>query len=803
MKASHACLLFAATCAALLCCAACAGHSSQVPEDSAFQEDLKIQGPGLGAGLPNPGELAAHSSAYTLLDLKRNGAQYETGLPSNGVSVNGTAIDMNASGVDMATAAYAIYSFPLAGYDRDANLVYSWATAPADFTDVYLGLSNWQENRWEWHNTNAGGLLPLGDLTPYIGPDPPGYMYVVVILAGAISASLDNLQVGTNLPADTLYVVPSQTTADPGEAVRLTVMCSGSLHPFHSLEALRVVVPQYNSYVPGSLNAGAVGGSPTAIDGVWTTVGSTSITLPPDVDLLPVDLGGGLIAYDFYVHASGGGDLAGASGELFNFELAVYTDVSIALMRSDGSTDRTFYTDQSGSPHVWTYDDNANGQGIALSGNALPQASITADTLFSVTLPFDVNFDASGSSDTLPGSIVGYEFDFGDGGGYIDNGSNPIALHTYASKGKFPATVRVTDNEGGQATASVDIYAAYYDEVEPNNTRATGNTLPPLPVSGFQGSLGSSSQIVVYDGGTSDYFNCTASTGDTIQIKVTFDARGLDLGVNLFDKNGAFLAQSQMDGKSPQVIDWTVGANQSPLNILLIALSGASDYTMDISINPPVADLQANPMQGDPPLQVDISGAGSYDPPPGSIVKYEFDFGEGNGWEDYNLTTVTQHTYEAEGSFLVKLRVTDDIGLTDTEQLTIKVGNPYNEVEDNDDHAQANAVTFPMGNWAGSLGTNPPTYPGYDGDDRDFVKFSAAAGQTINFSLQGDSNTADIDIHLEDIDGNMLAESITPEANESFQYTFTADGEYWIYIELWYDTTQDGYSDYFCNGSLM
>jgi hypothetical protein len=52
------------------------------------------------------------------------------------------------------------------------------------------------------------------------------------------------------------------------------------------------------------------------------------------------------------------------------------------------------------------------------------------------------------------------------------------------------------------------------------------------------------------------------------------------------------------------------------------------------------------------------------------------------------------------------------------------------------------------------------------------------------------------------VDGNTLAESITPEAEETINYTFTVDGEYFMYIELWYAGTQEGFSDYFCTATL-
>jgi hypothetical protein len=54
-----------------------------------------------------------------------------------------------------------------------------------------------------------------------------------------------------------------------------------------------------------------------------------------------------------------------------------------------------------------------------------------------------VAFDASGSSDS-DGTIVSYDWDFGDGG--TDTGVNPS--HTFATADNYLVTLVVTDNDG-------------------------------------------------------------------------------------------------------------------------------------------------------------------------------------------------------------------------------------------------------------------------------------------------------------------------------------------------------------------
>lgn len=87
----------------------------------------------------------------------------------------------------------------------------------------------------------------------------------------------------------------------------------------------------------------------------------------------------------------------------------------------------------------------------------------------------------------------------------------------------------------------------------------------------------------------------------------------------------------------------------------------------------PVADLQATPTAGDPPLEVSFDASGSTDD--GTIVKYEFDFGEGGGWENYGMFDTAQHTYNSDGTYNARLRVTDDDSNTAVDLATINVGS--------------------------------------------------------------------------------------------------------------------------------
>jgi len=79
----------------------------------------------------------------------------------------------------------------------------------------------------------------------------------------------------------------------------------------------------------------------------------------------------------------------------------------------------------------------------------------TADFIFTPTFPYvgqAVTFDASSSSD-IDGTIVSYEWDFGDG--LI--GTDVVTNHTYASAGTFNVTLTVTDDLGATDTLQQEI----------------------------------------------------------------------------------------------------------------------------------------------------------------------------------------------------------------------------------------------------------------------------------------------------------------------------------------------------------
>ena len=293
--------------------------------------------------------------------------------------------------------------------------------------------------------------------------------------------------------------------------------------------------------------------------------------------------------------------------------------------------------------------------------NNAPNAVISADVLGG-TIPLDVNFDASASTDPDVGdSIVLYEWDFeGDGTFDMDTGSVPTVSYTYSSLGNFDPVVRVTDTFGVTDTASltesggtvIDLNAPPVADIQADTL--TGD-LPLLVNFDASGSSDFDGTVDMYEWDLDGDGTFESNTGSTPTNSFTYTTDGTyDPAVRVTDNDG---------GTDTASISETGGGTISTNAV-------------------PVAAITGNPLSGNLPLDVDFDASGSTDSD-GTIVLYEWDF-DGDGSYDSNTGSVatTSFTFTTAGDFDTTVRVTDNEGATDTASMsesgsgTITVNDP-------------------------------------------------------------------------------------------------------------------------------
>ena len=281
----------------------------------------------------------------------------------------------------------------------------------------------------------------------------------------------------------------------------------------------------------------------------------------------------------------------------------------------------------------------AKGKLFGLSGNVLscdtanipPVALFMADPLAGAP-PLLVSFDANASND-VDGTIVSYEWDFGDGA----TGTGLVITHTYNDEGSYEARLIVTDDQGAKDTMTVGLLVS------------NGN-LPPIAVIMADTLMGNAPFDVAFDGSNST------------DVDGTIESYIWDFGDGILG-----------EGSTPTHIF----LNEGTYTVSLIVTDdmGARDTaSIDITVLPPlenqapIASFVADPITGNAPLSVNFDATLSSDPD-GQIISYRWNFGDGNTGEG----DTTNHVFTQPGEYTVRLIVTDNGGAMDTAETVITV----------------------------------------------------------------------------------------------------------------------------------
>ncbi|MEW6086684.1 MAG: PKD domain-containing protein [bacterium] len=270
---------------------------------------------------------------------------------------------------------------------------------------------------------------------------------------------------------------------------------------------------------------------------------------------------------------------------------------------------------------------------VTVSGSA-PKAKASANPGQGV-IPLTVNLSASGTSDP-DGFITLYQWDFNRDGIFDWNSVlSGDASWTYLEKGTYNPGLKVTDNSG----LSDSSYCTVIVNQSPPKAQASAN-----PASG------------------------------NAPLNVNFNGTGSDIDGNIVKYEWDFGDGNTWNSDSSGITSY-IYDSPGVYNAVFKATDNEGGYaTASIVINvfppgKPYASASASPDSGPVPLNVSFTGTGL--DPDGQIVRYEWDFGDGNSLS-LNTTGVANHTYDSLGNYTALFKITDNDGLYSTANILIK-----------------------------------------------------------------------------------------------------------------------------------
>ncbi len=266
--------------------------------------------------------------------------------------------------------------------------------------------------------------------------------------------------------------------------------------------------------------------------------------------------------------------------------------------------------------------------------NLAPVASFTAAPN-PVKLPRAVAFDASASADPEGGALA-YAWDFGDGA----TGTGATASRAYAAPGLYTVALTVTDPYGNVSLPATRVVTVLPPNVPPVAAIALTPQAADVPATFTLNGSGSSDP----DGALVSYA-WSFSDGST--------AAGAVVGKTFADP-GLYTATLTVTDDD--------GATATATTQIRATVNGTL---------PPIAAFGTDLSGGFAPLTLDFDGGASYDLD-GSVAGYAWDFGDGNAATGEGVT----HTYRTPGTYVARLTVTDDRGVSGSTTRTITVGEP-------------------------------------------------------------------------------------------------------------------------------
>lgn len=253
-------------------------------------------------------------------------------------------------------------------------------------------------------------------------------------------------------------------------------------------------------------------------------------------------------------------------------------------------------------------------------------------------------FDALSSHDPEGGNIIWYNWSFGDG--LYQNGSNPTPIHSYNLPAQYVVTLNITDEAGNSNSTSITVTVR--DITSP-----------------------------VVDAGSDGFIN-----EDTLYV---FDATGSydPEGGNIVWYNWSFGDDSYNNGSEPSPDHtYTIPG----IYIVYLTITDEADNRNNTSITIYVKDLTEpvidvgydDTIDEDTPYT--FNATGSYDPEGGTIVWYNWSFGDDSYLNSSNPSPI--HTFAIPGIYLITLNITDAGGNKNHTTIIVTVKDKTQPVAD-------------------------------------------------------------------------------------------------------------------------
>ncbi len=283
-----------------------------------------------------------------------------------------------------------------------------------------------------------------------------------------------------------------------------------------------------------------------------------------------------------------------------------------------------------------------------------PPVAIAEASKYLVAVDEIVHFDATDSYDPEEGDPAFLAWDLTGDGAYFD-AFTPEVDWFYDTPGEYHVDVRVCDTPGLCDTLDDKLIIQVVE----------GGNQPPVAIANASQTFVFEGDIVFFDG--NDSYDPEDGNPTSWQWDLDFDGE--------YDDSPFILASKQYDFEGEYYVDLKVTDSLGAWDILdeplmITVMPAGSNF-------PPEAIAEVNcaaPFAGQQLIFTDSSVD-----PDGEILSWEWDFDDGNGWQDYTDSQGNANFVFSEvGLYNVDLRVTDDMGVPDQldELITILVSDP-------------------------------------------------------------------------------------------------------------------------------